>query len=331
MYYRISALVPKKVLDAFRKELDYLNIDISEKKFVGFIVSYGFFLSIGIALNLWLFLAMPVYSFFLLYALFLAGSYLWLSITSESKGKFAEKILPDALQLIASNVKSGLTTEKALFASARPEFGPLELELRRAGQKILGGVPAEQALNDIPKRIKSLTLERTIWLLSQGINSGGQMSDLLIQLSDDLRQQNSLQQEISANVSMYVMMIFFAAALIAPMLFGISSFIVQIFAKQMQLIPSIPADAVASAGSKFQIITQFVTTQRKPIAPEFIQEFSFYSLVVTGVFAALTIGIINTGKEKGGMKFIPILLIVMIVLFFLTRWALTLLFGEMLL
>jgi pilus assembly protein TadC len=239
MYARISALLPKKMLEALRRELDYLNIDISEKKFAGFLVSYGFFLSIGIALNLWLFFAMPLYSFFLIYAIFLAGSYMYLSITAESKGKFVEKILPDALQLIASNIKSGLTTEKALFASARPEFGPLELELRRAGQRILGGIPVDQALNEIPKRIKSVSLERTIWLLGQGINSGGQMSDLLIQLSDDLRQQNSLQQEIGANVSMYVMMIFFAAAFIGPILFGISSFIVQIFAKQMQFIPHV--------------------------------------------------------------------------------------------
>ena len=126
VYQRIASLLPQGIIRAFKRELEYLNINISEKRFVGFLFLYGLCLSFGIAFNLKLFLNIDIpISFAFFFVLFFGGTYLWMSLVSESKGRYVEKILPDALQLIASNIKAGLTTESALVASSRPEFGPL--------------------------------------------------------------------------------------------------------------------------------------------------------------------------------------------------------------
>lgn len=323
VYQRIAAMMPQSLNEKIRKELNYLDINLEAKNLIGFMVVFGLALSAGIALNLQLIFNIPFITAFPVIFLFLDGSiYLWLSVAAESKGQFVENILPDALQLIASNIKSGLTTERAIFLSARPEFGPLEVELKRASQKIMAGEPVEQALSAIPEKIHSVALERTMWLISKGISSGGQIADLLVQLGDDLREQKGVEAETKANISMYVMLIFFSVAIGAPALFGVASFIVEVLAKQMAALPTIDPSTLAAGSTqfgKFRGITGLLGDRGEILTSEFIQLFSVVALIITSIFSAFTIGIINAGKEKQGLKYIPVLIAVTLILFFLTR------------
>ena len=43
-YQRISSLLPRKIKEAFKKQLDYLGIEVSETRFVGFLFSFGIIL-----------------------------------------------------------------------------------------------------------------------------------------------------------------------------------------------------------------------------------------------------------------------------------------------
>ncbi|MFH1225258.1 MAG: type II secretion system F family protein [Candidatus Diapherotrites archaeon] len=331
MYKKIAAFIPSGIIKAFRREMDYLNIDLSEKTVVGFIVVYGAALSLGIALCAFAFIGVDIAATFLAsFVLFCVGTYLWLSIAAESKGKLVDSILPDALQLIAANIKAGLTTERALLVSARPEFGPLEAELKATGRRIMAGIPLEVALEEIPRKIKSETLERMIWLISKGIESGGQIADLLTHLSDDMREQNSVKDEISANVSMYVLLIFFSSAMGGPILFGVSSFIVQILGAQTANMPHLDISSLPGGGGSSAGIAAMASGGGASIPPDFVMLFSEICLVVTAIFAALTMGVINTGKEQGGAKFIPIILVISFVLFFAVREVLKAVFGNLL-
>ena len=310
------------MVNALRSQLEYMNISINERRFAGFLLVYGLALSFGIAINLAFFFEIPLWiGFAACFAFIMLSTYFWLSIAAEGKGRFVERILPDALQLIASNMKSGLTAERALFVSARPEFGPLERELKRASTKIMSGERVENALMDLPKHIKSKVLERTVWLISEGVTSGGQVADLLLQLSDDIREQNAVEDEIKANISMYVMLIFFSTAMGAPALFGIATFIVEILAKHMVALTAIPA------GVKLGLAGQFVGGGGGALNPEFVLMFAYISLFFACVFAGLTIGVINSGKEKNGIKYIPLLLAIAFVILFAIRSLLLLFFG----
>src|SRR3989344_705510 len=323
MYKRFSALLPRRIIEGLRAQLEYLNISINERKFAGFLIIYSLALSFGIAINLFLFFSIPLWiAFAACFGFIILCTYLWLSIAAEGKGKFVERILPDALQLIASNMKSGLTAERALFVSARPEFGPLERELKRASAKIMSGERVEIALMELPKRIKSKVLERTVWLISEGVTSGGQVADLLLQLSDDIREQNAVEEEIKANISMYIMLIFFSSAIGAPALFGISTFIVEILSKHMAGLGSIPS------GVNLGVAGQFVGGGGGgALNPEFVLLFAYIALFFSCVFAGMTIGVINSGKEKNGVKIIPLLLAIAFIVLFAIRTLLLSFFG----
>ncbi|MEW6295542.1 MAG: type II secretion system F family protein [Candidatus Diapherotrites archaeon] len=332
MYQRIAAILPKSITEKFKQELEYLGIDINERKFVGFLVVFSLALSLGIAVNLYLFFQIPFIISFVFFALlFFGGVYAWLSIMSESKGRYVEKILPDALQMIASNIKSGLTTERALLVSARPEFGPLETELKEVSKRIAAGERIEVALMQLPKKIRSKILERTVWLISKGIGAGGQIADLLLKLSDDLREENSLQEETKANVSIYIILILFASAVGAPLLFGVSSFIVQVLYKQISTVPSVSPELLQQGGGSAAtpIISSFLVGNRNPIKPDFAVMIVSIILVVGSVFASMTIGVINTGKEKGGFKYILPFILISFAIFFAVRIMLASVFGQL--
>ncbi|MFQ6055173.1 MAG: type II secretion system F family protein, partial [Methanosarcinales archaeon] len=126
--------------------------------------------------------------------------------------------LPDVLQLISANVRAGMTVDKAIWLSARPEFGILEEEVRKVGAKTMGGKPINLALKEMSKKIKSKILDRTVKLIIEGIESGGDLAKLLDETSSNIRTTQSLRKEIRSSVMMYSIFILFAAVLGAPML-----------------------------------------------------------------------------------------------------------------
>jgi pilus assembly protein TadC len=313
----MASLIPKGILNAFRREMGYVGIQVGEKRFVGFIMVFGLGIAIAMALNLSIFFGMdPVFSFFVTFMAFVGGIYFWLSRTADKEGKQVERLLPDVLELIASNIKSGLTTERSLFASARSEFGVLSEELKTASKEIMSGRRMEEALLDLPTRIKSTVLERSIWLLVQGMKSGGEIADLLEQLSSDLREENAMQDEISANLSMYVILIFAAAILGAPLLFGISSIIVGILVEQTSSI-SISSEQMSEYSSMSQV--PFMGLPTVNITEAFIVTFSVLALLATAIFASLTIGAMGSGSEKEGVKYIPLMMIGSLAVFWVIR------------
>lgn len=327
--------VLRGILEAFEQQFAYLGIRISSRKFVLNIGMTAFVLGVISTLFTSFVLEWPyflvVIGFFATFVLVMGGVYMFLDLQAESRGRAVERILPDALQLIASNIKSGLTTERALLVSARPEFGPLEGELKRVSTRILSGVPVEKAIMEIPKHIKSMLVERTTWLLARGISSGGEIADLLMQLSRNLRTQLSLQSEAQASISIYLILIFFSASFGGPALYAISSFIVEVMSSQISSQPAVDPGIIAQGGSRFAGVGSFIGGSSNIISPDFIVFFAQIMLLVGGIFASLILGAIATGKEKDGLRYVPIVLLFSFGLFYLLRFVLHEAFGTLLL
>ena len=330
MYEKISTLVPKRILQTFTQELLYNHIEIDGERFTGFLFLYSFFLSIGIAANAFIFLELhPLIVFVVSFAGLIFLAYALMKMSSDSKGRFVENILPDALQIVASNMKSGMTTERALFVAGRPEFGLLETELKNASKRISSGEKVETALHGIGERIDSISLKKTLWLISQGVRSGGQMADLLFQLSDDLKNQNAIRDQIRADISIYILLIFFTAAFGAPLLFGVSSFIVEVLSAQLANTPTINVSQLPTS-SNFGAIRGFASGASDAVSSGFIIGFSMIALAFTVLFSSLTIGVINNGKEIDGLRYLIPLAVVSFLVFFAMRAIMATFFGSLL-
>ncbi|HLE07633.1 MAG TPA: type II secretion system F family protein [archaeon] len=292
--------------------------------FSGFVVAFSAMLSLAVAFLLFG-LGFEIYSLFGFAAgpIFYGLVYFYFSSVADRRASFVEQMLPDNLQLIAGNVRAGMTVDKAIWLSARPEFGILEDEIKKAGGQTMGGKPLKKALTEMADRFKSEIFQRAVRLLLDGIQSGGEVAKLLEETATYIRTAQTMRKEITASVTTYVMFIILAAAFGAPLLFAISIHFVDNIEKIS--IPNIPTspEAIEASGG----LGEDIKIKEKSVSTDDLFYFALVYLLVTSFFSSMIIGLIKTGKEKGGMGIFPIIFGVAIAVFLISRIVVKSLFA----
>lgn len=243
-----------------------------------------------------------------------------LILSVEKRTHFVESILPDALQLMAANMKSGFIPSRAMLLSARKEFGPLSDAIKQAGKEMMTGKSLQEALKTIPKTIRSDVLDNTISLIIRGIRSGGQLVSLFEETALDISRKESIKKEVKANILMYGIFIGFAACVGAPGLYALSSYLVTTISE---------LGSVAQVPEQFQSRLPLMKFGQIDVSGDFLFMFSLAAIIITTFFGGLIIGIIDSGKEKTGIKYIPIMMIIGLTVFFVGRIIITTMFGTL--
>ena len=320
MYRSLAKFYPKKLREAYDNLLRYSGIKINTDRFIGFIVASGFLLALVMMFGLALFIRVPfLVSFIASFFLFQILVYFLLLLKSDAKARFVEEILPDVLQLMASNLRAGLTTDKALLLSARPEFGPFQDEINQVGKQITMGKEIGEALSEMTEHIKSQRLNKTVALIVSGLRSGGELASLLEQTAKNLRQERLVDGRIRANVMMYVIFIFIAVCFGAPLLFGLSSFLVEVLTQNLAAM-QLPESVSSTLPMSFTEVS---------IDPDFVMMFAIIFLITSSFLGSLILGSISKGREREGIKFIPILIVLSLGVFFLVRFAIKNMLGGL--
>ena len=254
--------------------------------------------------------------FFLLFGIF----NVMLILSVDRRGKFVDEILPDTLMLLSANIRAGYIPSRALILSARKEFGPLSDAIKKAGKEIMTGASLEEGMKEIPERIRSQDLARTIKLIIEGIRGGGQIVTLLEENAIDIRRRQAIRKEISANIMMYAIFIAFAGCLGAPGLYALSGYLTTTMAK---LTPDI------SMSEQISSKVAFIQMGGVNISEDFLFMFSIAAILVTTIFGGLILGLINSGREKDGLKYAPILATIALLVFFGATFLVNTMFSTM--
>jgi len=315
IYRRIRWFYPKAYLNWLEKNLIYADVSMGLEKFLSLSFLYGLASAIFVYV-LTLILGYPLLSLVALLSAFVGVQLvidLLIVLVGDRRGKFVEEVLPDALQLMSANIRSGLTPDKALLFTARPEFGILEKEIKLTASKAVAGEPLEEALMSMGERIKSRIISRTFALIVEGMRKGGEMASLLEQTAEDIRNLKLLKKEIAAQVGMYAIFIFISIGMAAPLLFGLSTYLVETMSRIGSAVHvEKAAGYTAMGGLKISFVAY---------PPEFLQYYSLAILCMNSFFGSLLVGLLQEGTEKAGIKYIPVLLLLNIVIFTLTRIA----------
>jgi archaellum biogenesis protein FlaJ (TadC family) len=228
-----------------------------------------------------------------------------------------ESVFPDFIELMSSNLRAGMTIDKALLISSRKEFAPLDREITILGKDIVTGKEITRALLEMAQRIKSEKIRKTIDVIISGIKSGGNISVLLEETAVNMRERMFLEKRAASNVLMYVIFIFFAVAVGAPVLFGLSSALVSIMTNILSTIPStdVPINAP-------------MTITKIAISTDFVNWFSIIFLVVSSFLASMILGLVSKGDEKSGLKYAVPLAVISVVIFLVIRTFMTHYFGN---
>ncbi len=312
MYRLFSFLYPQRIKTSLIQLLSYSNVKIQAERFLGLIFVYNFLFSLFLGFLFGKAYALPFWIlFFVFFFIIQLGVYLWLLVYADKKARFVEEVLPDALLLMASNLRAGFTVDKALLLAARPEFGPFKDEILQVGKEITAGHEITASLLAISKRVRSQKLARALELITTGIKSGGKLADLLQETAVDFKNQHLVDRKIRSSVNMYVIFIFIAVAFGAPLLFALSSYLVEVLTSVFKTI-DIPTSASAQFSMPISVSTVTIDLQ-------FVVIYSIVSLVTSSIFGSFIIGLISKGREKDGITLLPVLILISLTLFFMIR------------
>ncbi len=218
-----------------------------------------------------------------------------------------EEVLPDFLQLTASNINAGMTIDKALWYAVRPRFGVLAKEIEAVAKETMSGVDLKLALEKFASRYDSAILKRSISMINEGVEAGGSIGDLLNRVSLDIQQQKAMLKEMSANVTTYVIFIVFATIVAAPFLFALSGILINVVENLGSSLGG-TASGAQSAGISISFTGVGVTQTDFKV-------FVIVSLIITSFFSAIMVATIKKGNVKAGVKYIPIFAAVSLVIY----------------
>jgi Flp pilus assembly protein TadB len=242
--------------------------------------------------------------------------YFYIDLLIYSRVREIEEILPDYLQLVSTNVKSGLSFEYALWYAIKPKFGVLAVEMQFVLKKVMTGYELTDALVEFSKKYNSPTLQRTVHLLIGELDSGGKISHILDSVVTNLKNNQKMRAEMAASAITYIIFIGSIVVVIAPVLFALSY-------NLLGFIDSFVTKIAASGGlsdSAFKISPGAIS----------LSEFRIFSAVAIGVISVLSsmiVAIIERGDVRAGLKYIPIFLVGAGLCYFLATVILTTLFG----
>lgn len=233
--------------------------------------------------------------------------------------KKMEDIFPDFLEMMSSNLRAGMTIDRALLLSAREEFAPLDKEIFKLGKDLVTGKEIEHSLKDMADRINSERIRKTLMLLISGIRSGGNLATLLQETATNVRERSFVEKRAASSVLMYVIFICFAISVGAPLLFSLSTVLVDTLSSILSTLPAI------DAGSQQLPFTLTAIA----ITPTFVTYYAILFIIATNLLGCLVLGMVGSGDEKAGIKYFVPLVVVSLLVFFGVKTILSSYFGGL--
>lgn len=316
LFQAIGRRFPISFRKSVRQQLMYAGQTLNVESWLGTAVTAGALFGIATVIAELDFL--PYADLVLILAGFIAGAVLvWLAIYThltaqiEDRKNRIERILPDALHIIAANIKAGMTPLVAMRMAARPEFGPLEEEIKFATARALGTENLADIFRGMSDRMPSTIFQRSVTLLAASLKSGGKLVELLDRLAEDIRDLQELKSNLITNTSLYVIFIVFTVVVGTPLLLAVSFHFTNLVSELQRSSTTQQGSELSSAGLALVISS--------PLSQQFVFTASIVVVILTALLASALIGTIREGNELSGLKYSPFLIIISLLVFYFMR------------
>ena len=269
----IDNIVPEKYLSKFQEFLLSGAIFTDASKVLAILIIFMLISEFSLVLTVAMF-GFPI-SVLILPLFVIPGLFTHVIVQQEKRAQEIEKTAPDFLRQLSSMLKVGLSFENAMEDMSQYGEGPLYDEMRRTIIEIRMGRNFDDAWRAMSKRLKSRELERIFDIILEGRRSGSSISNVLFEVSDDLRDLLALKRERKSTVTMSVMFLLISAIVATPFAIGM----VGVYSQFMQ-----------NYGMESEIILT------APVAGEIY-------LVIHSLLVGFIISLIMYGEFKKGIKF----------------------------
>ena len=121
---------------------------------------------------------------------------MWLSRRKTGRLRAFDKQLPDTITLIANALRAGSSFLQAIELVVRESRPPVSTEFGRVIREVNLGLPFEQALENMVRRVKSDDLELMATAISIQHTVGGNLAEILDSIAYTIRERIRIKGEI---------------------------------------------------------------------------------------------------------------------------------------
>ena len=207
-----------------------------------------------------------------------------------------EKHLPDFLRDLAEYNTSGMPLSQAILQASKSDYGALTPEIKKMADEISWGVPFEESLERLKKRVKSPFVSKAISIIVTAESQGGEITSILKTLAEDLRKINEMEEDRKGKLSVYTATIY----VIFLLLLGIMVMLTA------TLAPAIP---------KMQVAGQFFGGATGGLTETDFRVLLFHVSLIEAFFAGLISGQMGEGSAIAGLKHSVILVAITLLAF----------------
>jgi tight adherence protein B len=122
--------------------------------------------------------------------------YVYLSYKEGKRKKQFAAQLPDTLQLLAGSLAAGYSLPQAVDTVARESGGPMAVELNRALVEARLGVPLEDAMETIARRMNSVDFAWVVMAIRIQREVGGNLAEVLTNVAATMRERERLRRQV---------------------------------------------------------------------------------------------------------------------------------------
>jgi pilus assembly protein TadC len=320
-----KAFIPKRIRPGLKYYLMKAGIDHVPYKFFGALFTAEIIVTALLYIG-WFYkeyligkhivvIGLLTFLFFVIVALLLSAMiilllHFQLNIRIYKRTKLLEEKLADYLVLVSTNLKGGLSFEKSLWLSIKPEFGILAKEITLVSKKVMTGNDLSDALIEFSKKYDSPILRRTIPLIIGELETGGKIVDIIDNIIANLRKARILKEEMAASTVTFMIFIGAIVIVISPLLFALSFQLMNIIIGFSSKIGAAFTTTGAPVGAPLNF-TQI------SISPSDFKIFSVLAISIIAFFSSMIISTIEKGNIKGGLKYIPSFILTALFFYFL--------------
>jgi tight adherence protein B len=109
-----------------------------------------------------------------------------------------EKQFPDALDFLARSLRAGHPLPVCLEMLSQEEPAPLAVEMRKTAEERKLGMPLDQALANLSKRVPLVNVRIFVAAVKLQSRTGGRLSDVLTNMSETMRESTAVEGEVKA-------------------------------------------------------------------------------------------------------------------------------------
>lgn len=207
-----------------------------------------------------------------------------------------EAKFPDFMRDLAEFWKGGLSMTLAVDTLSKGEYGALDDEVEKMAQQLSWGVAFNEVMDQFSKRMRSGLVERSIALIEEANKAGGEISDILLTVSNDARELKVMDREKEGVMQSYILII-------------VPAFLIYTLIIASMTVVFVPA--ISSSTEDIDLSsTSFGGVSIRELEPALVALIFFYSVMVQALGGGLNAGIMGKGTISDGLKWAAYFLVI---------------------